>query len=55
MKYTTYENKPYLCNVKRKQRCSLPKLRTRYPKGKDEKAKGISARSLLKTLDKDYS
>nr|DAG77616.1 MAG TPA: hypothetical protein [Bacteriophage sp.] len=50
MKYTTYENKPYLCNVKRKQRCSLPKLRTRYPKGKDEKVKGISARGLLKTL-----
>lgn len=37
MKYTTYWNKPYICSVKRKQRCSLPKLRTRYSKEKDEK------------------
>lgn len=41
MKYTTYENKPYICNTKTKQGCLPPKPQTGNPKGKYKKVKGI--------------
>ena len=35
MKYTTYHYLPYICNVKREQGYSLPKLRIRNPHQKE--------------------
>lgn len=41
MKYTTYQNNPYIRNTKTRQGRLPPKPQTGNPKGKYKKVKGI--------------